>query len=221
MKASYWPNFCAFPALVWLLKYISHVDSNISIFVIQYFVLTIILLLLSSKVMLVHMLEYACVVEVQFGSNHVQTFLWTNQMPNLFDCSPLLNSFQQFISFVICFLVLGIVMEFKEWNLNMALYYGGFNFITPFHFQYSTSDPISLATIIFHWFLKFVSNRCCIPSNSIFIPFIFWHVIESILICIPFPHFSPSSCNICFPNYRLNFQLLEEKSSSHFHYSTW
>ncbi len=58
------------------------------------------------------------------------------------DCSSLLNSFQQFISFVICFLVSGIVMGFKEWNLNMALYYGGFNFIISFHFQYSASDRI-------------------------------------------------------------------------------
>ncbi len=63
-------------------------------------------------------------------------------MPNLLDCSPLLNSFQQFISFVICFLVSRIFMEFKEWNLNMAVFYGGFNLITLFHFQYSTSDPI-------------------------------------------------------------------------------
>jgi hypothetical protein len=63
-------------------------------------------------------------------------------MPNLFYYSPLLNSFQQFISFVICFLVFGIVMGFKEWNLNKALYYGGFNFITHYHFQYSTLNPI-------------------------------------------------------------------------------
>jgi hypothetical protein len=33
-------------------------------------------------------------------------------------------------------------MEFKEWNLNMAVFYGGFNLITLFHFQYSTPDPI-------------------------------------------------------------------------------
>jgi hypothetical protein len=33
-------------------------------------------------------------------------------------------------------------MGFKEWNLDMALYYGGFNFITPFHFQYSALNPI-------------------------------------------------------------------------------
>jgi hypothetical protein len=33
-------------------------------------------------------------------------------------------------------------MGFKEWNLDLALYYGGFNFITLFHFQYSTLDFI-------------------------------------------------------------------------------
>jgi hypothetical protein len=33
-------------------------------------------------------------------------------------------------------------MGFKEWNLDMALYYGGFNFITLFHFQYSIWDLI-------------------------------------------------------------------------------
>jgi len=33
-------------------------------------------------------------------------------------------------------------MDFQEWNLNRALYYGGFNLIISFHFQYSTLDPI-------------------------------------------------------------------------------
>jgi len=33
-------------------------------------------------------------------------------------------------------------MEFEEWNLDMALYYDDFNFITLFHFYYSTHDPI-------------------------------------------------------------------------------
>jgi hypothetical protein len=33
-------------------------------------------------------------------------------------------------------------MEFKEWNLKKALYYGGFNLITMFHFQYFALDPI-------------------------------------------------------------------------------
>jgi hypothetical protein len=33
-------------------------------------------------------------------------------------------------------------MGFNEWNLNMALYYGGFNFKTSFQLQYSTLDPI-------------------------------------------------------------------------------
>jgi hypothetical protein len=31
---------------------------------------------------------------------------------------------------------MGIVTGFKEWNLDMALNYGGFNFITSFRFQY-------------------------------------------------------------------------------------
>jgi len=55
-----------------------------------------------------------------------------NWMPNISDCSPLLNSFQQLISFFICFLVLGTIMGFKEWNLNKALYYDSFKFITSF-----------------------------------------------------------------------------------------
>jgi hypothetical protein len=59
-------------------------------------------------------------------------------MENIPNGSPLLNSFQQFISCVICILVSIIVMWFKD----MALYYGGFNFITFFHFQCSASDPI-------------------------------------------------------------------------------
>ncbi len=62
-----------------------------------------------------------------------------NWMPKLPNCSPLLNSFQQFISFVICFLISGTIMEFREWHLDRALYYGGFNLI---NFQYSTLDPI-------------------------------------------------------------------------------
>jgi hypothetical protein len=33
-------------------------------------------------------------------------------------------------------------MEFKEWSLNKAFYYGDFNLITLFHFQYYASDPI-------------------------------------------------------------------------------
>jgi hypothetical protein len=33
-------------------------------------------------------------------------------------------------------------MEFKEWNLNKALYYGSFNLITSFHFQYFAPNPI-------------------------------------------------------------------------------
>jgi hypothetical protein len=65
-----------------------------------------------------------------------------NWMPNLFYCSPLLNSFQQFISFVICFLVSEIIMGFNEWNLNMALYYGNFNFKTSFQFQCFALDSI-------------------------------------------------------------------------------
>jgi hypothetical protein len=69
------------------------------------------------------------IFETKVASDHK-----INWIPNLLDCSPLLNYFQQFISFVICFLVLKTIMGFKEWNLYMALYYGGFNFITPFHF---------------------------------------------------------------------------------------
>jgi hypothetical protein len=41
--------------------------------------------------------------------------------------TPFNNSFH--LSFVICFLVSGIIMEFREWNLDRALYYGGFNLI--------------------------------------------------------------------------------------------
>jgi hypothetical protein len=33
-------------------------------------------------------------------------------------------------------------MGFKEWNLDKALYYIGFNVITSFQFQYFASDPI-------------------------------------------------------------------------------
>jgi hypothetical protein len=32
-------------------------------------------------------------------------------------------------------------MGFKEWDLDKALYYGDFNFITPFHFQYFVLNP--------------------------------------------------------------------------------
>jgi len=52
--------------------------------------------------------------------------------------TPFKNSF----SCVISFLISRTIMGFKEWNLDKALYYIGFNFIISFHFQYSASDPI-------------------------------------------------------------------------------
>jgi hypothetical protein len=63
-------------------------------------------------------------------------------------------------------------MEFKEWNLNKALYYGGFNMITMFHFQYFASDPIifgynNLSMIFFMCQIDVVF--CLIPYSSHFI----------------------------------------------------
>jgi hypothetical protein len=96
-----------------------------------------------------------------------------NWMPILHNCSPLLNSFQQFISHVICFLVSITVMGLKEWNLDKALYYGGFNFIMPFHFPYSALDPIIFGYNNIFVFFLWLSNWHLFISNSIFIPFIY------------------------------------------------
>jgi hypothetical protein len=124
-------------------------------------------------------------------------------MPNLFNCSSLLNSFQQFISFVICFLVSRTIMEFKEWNLDMASCYGDFNLITLFHFQYSTPNPI-----IFGYNNLLVNFFMCARSMLFFVWFhihptsFLKHIIEFILIGIPFavlPTPCPLECsNLCF-----------------------
>jgi hypothetical protein len=123
-----------------------------------------------------------------------------NWIPNLPNCSPLLNSFQQFISFVIFFLVSGIIMGFKEWNLNKALYYGSFNFITSFHFQYFASNPIIFGynniSMIF-----LVSNQCCSLFDSIFIPFIFI-ILSNLSWFVVFPAPRPlKHSNSCFAFY--------------------
>ncbi len=74
-------------------------------------------------------------------------------------------------------------MGFKEWNLDMALYYGGFNFITMFHFQYYALDPIIFGYNNVSVIFLCVSNQHCSLFDSIFIPFIFYRLIEYILIC--------------------------------------
>ncbi len=83
------------------------------------------------------------------------------------------------------------------------MYYGDFNLITPFHFQYSTPDPIifgynNLSMIFF----------MCVKSTLFFIWFhirptsFFKHIVEFILIGIPFA-ILPNPCplehsNSCF-----------------------
>jgi len=63
-------------------------------------------------------------------------------------------------------------MGFKEWNLDKALYYISFNFITLFHFQYSTLDPVIFGNNnIFMIF--FMCVKSIFLSDSIFNPFIF------------------------------------------------
>jgi hypothetical protein len=72
-------------------------------------------------------------------------------------------------------------MGFKEWNLDKALYYIGFNFITSFHFQYSTSDPVIFGNNNIFMIFLCVSNRFfyLIPYST---PSFFYHFIEFILI---------------------------------------
>jgi hypothetical protein len=119
-----------------------------------------------------------------------------NWMPNLLKFSPSLNSFQQFISFVICFLILWIITKFKEWNLARALYYIDFNLITPFHFQYYASDPI-----IYCYNNLLVSFFMCVKSTSFSVQFHIHptsfskHIIEFILIGIPI---RCPSCSLSF-----------------------
>jgi len=55
-------------------------------------------------------------------------------------------------------------MEFGEWNLDRALYYGGFNLIISFHFQYSTSDPI-----IFGYNNILVNFSMCVKLALLFV----------------------------------------------------
>ncbi len=57
-------------------------------------------------------------------------------------------------------------MEFWEWNLDRALYYGGFNLIVSFHFQYSTSDPI-----IFSYNNILVKFLMCVKLVLFFVQF--------------------------------------------------
>jgi hypothetical protein len=63
-------------------------------------------------------------------------------------------------------------MEFKEWNLNRVLYYGGFNLITMFHFQYSSSDPIIFSYnniwVICFYVCQIDVIFCSIPYSSYF-----------------------------------------------------
>jgi hypothetical protein len=109
---------------------------------------------------------------------------WTTNLP---DYSPLLNSFQQYISYVICFLILRTILWFKEWNLERPLDYIDFNFITTFHFQYPTLDPINFGYSNISTNFSMCVKSTLSLSNSIFHPF---HYLSTYQVDLDLP-FSP------------------------------